>query len=170
MTFSDIRRWWITARNKSAELSEIRNYYASEYVPPGTNLIFKENFVPLVLIFTTSLWLHVDFDFVRVRCEALTMLVCLGTRRTVCLTSLVFICLHFGKAYVVDDSSGLGPKFDGIGGLSGGGVRSHIQYMYIYTNMFASRGGTLAVLPPPPYPCKAYLRPPSLHNHERNLV
>ena len=26
--------------------------------------------------------------------------------------------------YIVDDSKGLGPTFDGIGGLSGGGVSS----------------------------------------------
>ena len=34
MTFYDIYRWWITARNKSDELSEIRNDYAGEYYPP----------------------------------------------------------------------------------------------------------------------------------------
>ena len=28
--------------------------------------------------------------------------------------------------YTIDDSSGTGPKFDGIGGLSGGGVRDEL--------------------------------------------
>ena len=55
---------------------------------------------------------------------------CSGMRKTVCLIPLFLtgcVFLNFGEAYVVDDSGGLGPKFDGIGGLSGGGVRSHFQ-------------------------------------------
>lgn len=46
---------------------------------------------------------------------------------------LLFICnlsLCVDKAasdtYTVDDSSGLGRRFDGIGGLSGGGVGAHL--------------------------------------------
>ena len=34
MAFQWIKRWWITARNESAEPSNIRNEYASEYIPP----------------------------------------------------------------------------------------------------------------------------------------
>ena len=33
MAFLWIKRWWITARNESAELSNIWNEYASEYIP-----------------------------------------------------------------------------------------------------------------------------------------
>lgn len=38
---------------------------------------------------------------------------------------VMFMCFHFslGDNYVLDDKSGLGRTFDGIGGLSGGGVR-----------------------------------------------
>ena len=45
-----------------------------------------------------------------------------GSVGLICLLFIGCFFLRFGEAYVVDDSSGLGPKFDGIGGLSGGGV------------------------------------------------
>lgn len=37
---------------------------------------------------------------------------------------VVFVCFNLsrGDNYVLDDKSGLGRTFDGIGGLSGGGV------------------------------------------------
>lgn len=37
-------------------------------------------------------------------------------------TLLPFVLMSVSAQYVVDDSVGLGRRFDGIGGLSGGGV------------------------------------------------
>ena len=39
------------------------------------------------------------------------------------LAVIFFVSVH--SAYIVDDSNGLGRAFDGIGGLSGGGVSYH---------------------------------------------
>nr|XP_054766708.1 galactocerebrosidase-like isoform X2 [Lytechinus pictus] len=43
---------------------------------------------------------------------------------------VVFACLASGASYLVDDSGGLGPRFDGIGGLSGGGATSRLLVSY----------------------------------------
>ena len=41
---------------------------------------------------------------------------------------LLALTLGHARVYVVDDSEGLGRRFDGIGGLSGGGVRIHVSH------------------------------------------
>ncbi|XP_012692181.2 galactocerebrosidase isoform X1 [Clupea harengus] len=45
---------------------------------------------------------------------------------------VMFMCFHFslGDNYVLDDKSGLGRTFDGIGGLSGGGATSRLLVNY----------------------------------------
>lgn len=51
------------------------------------------------------------------------------------LLFLGLLLLHVAIGqYNVDDSGGTGPKFDGIGGLSGGGVSEHFK-LYIYRYM-----------------------------------
>ena len=45
------------------------------------------------------------------------------------LRTLVIVCFYFNlvfakNEYYIDDSDGYGRKFDGIGGISGGGVSS----------------------------------------------
>lgn len=41
---------------------------------------------------------------------------------SVCVSLLAVAVLSGAAPYVLDDSHGLGRRFDGIGGLSGGGV------------------------------------------------
>ena len=47
----------------------------------------------------------------------------LNTYSTLLYVLLLPLVLGHARVYVVDDSEGLGRRFDGIGGLSGGGVR-----------------------------------------------
>ncbi|XP_030634585.1 galactocerebrosidase [Chanos chanos] len=42
----------------------------------------------------------------------------------------LYICPCFGENYILDDKVGLGRKFDGIGGLSGGGATSRLLVNY----------------------------------------
>ena len=48
----------------------------------------------------------------------------LNTCTTLLHVLLLALTLGHARVYVVDDSEGLGRRFDGIGGLSGGGVRN----------------------------------------------
>ena len=45
---------------------------------------------------------------------------------TFCLSVFLFTCTCNG--YVIDDTGGLGRRFDGIGGLSGGGVSTRFVF------------------------------------------
>lgn len=45
-----------------------------------------------------------------------------GSASRAALPLLLGALLAFGRAYVLDDSDGLGREFDGIGAISGGGV------------------------------------------------
>eukprot|EP00057_Strongylocentrotus_purpuratus_P033022 XP_789829.3 PREDICTED: galactocerebrosidase [Strongylocentrotus purpuratus] len=53
-----------------------------------------------------------------------------GILFTVSLWCLAAVCSASGSSYLVDDSGGLGPRFDGIGGLSGGGATSRLLVSY----------------------------------------
>ena len=55
---------------------------------------------------------------------------------------VLFLLLASGglSQYTFDDSRGLGRTFDGIGGLSGGGVRKNINQCYKYCLGFFQPG------------------------------
>lgn len=45
----------------------------------------------------------------------------------------IFLCISvcFGEDYDLDDKTGLGRSFDGIGGLSGGGVSVLLYFSFL---------------------------------------
>ena len=55
------------------------------------------------------------------------------------MASVLYILLLFPLtcpgAYVLDDSVGLGRRFDGIGGLSGGGVSIHLLLLRLLASL-----------------------------------
>uniref|UniRef100_A0A8C1FWU1 Galactocerebrosidase n=1 Tax=Cyprinus carpio TaxID=7962 RepID=A0A8C1FWU1_CYPCA len=53
-----------------------------------------------------------------------------GTQCCMFLSIFLFISICLGEDYVLDDKTGLGRSFDGIGGLSGGGATSRLLVNY----------------------------------------
>ena len=49
-----------------------------------------------------------------------------------CLLNLTFVTVAETDTYVIDDHNGLGRRFDGIGGISGGGVSALFSYEAVY--------------------------------------
>ena len=54
----------------------------------------------------------------------------MSSRTLLLLVSLVWLFAASSQSYVLDDSVGLGRRFDGIGGLSGGGVSYNSMHGY----------------------------------------
>ena len=66
-------------------------------------------------------------------------------------TFLSGLCQRVGaQTYVLDDSAGLGRRFDGIGGLSGGGVSYNMESILLHITIPLGHISTAGELSRPP--------------------